>query len=173
MQTFHAVVSCSTLHPFGALRSIPFKSRIGSNMNKKSNICRGKDLDYATEGRDEEFDSFRSVMVALTSGAVGLLFALLTASPARDAIRQYKGAYCFALVAFVVALGLLLLSYCFGWLYFDAHYDVVKNDANKSAIVKESIYAFLDNWSIYVAGILFVAGVISAGVFVFRFVSVQ
>ena len=130
------------------------------------------DLDYAREGRDEEFDTFRTVLVALTSGAVGLLFALLTGSSAISVIRMYRLVYIFALLSFGVALCLLLLSYWFGSLYFDAHYDAIKAKAKGVILVKEAIYAALDNWSVHVAGVLFVVGIAFAGVFVYRIISV-
>ena len=132
---------------------------------------REKKIDYATEGRDEEFDSFRSVMVALTSGAVGLLFTLLTTSSASHAIHFHCTSYCCALVAFVMALCLLLSSYWFGWLYFDAYRDEVKKGRTRRIIVREELYAFFDNWSVYVATILFVIGIVSVGIFVYRLIT--
>lgn len=132
---------------------------------------RAKNIDYATEGRDEEFDSFRSVMVALTSGAVGLLFTLLTTSSVSHAVRLHCTPYCCALLAFVMALCLLLSSYWFGWLYFDAYHDAVKKGRTRRTIVREELYAFFDNWSVYVATVLFVIGIVSAGIFVHRLIT--
>ena len=139
-------------------------------MRKNNGKTKQKELDYAREGRDEEFDTFRTVLVALTSGAVGLLFALLTTSPAISAIRMYRMEYIFALLSFGGALCLLLLSYWFGWLYFDAHYDALESKTNGSVLVKEAIYATLDNWFVYISGVLFAVGITFAGVFVYRFV---
>lgn len=131
---------------------------------------KAKDLDYANEGRDEEFDGFRSVLIALTSGGVGLLFALLTASSAFDKIRLHSTCYCCALLSFVVALCLLLLSYCFGCSYFNVHYDLLKSPKDRNLIVRDAIYAFLDNWCVYLSGGFFVLGIVGAGIFVYRLV---
>lgn len=132
---------------------------------------RNRKLDYANEGRDEEFDSFRSVMIALTSGAVGILFALLTSTSAIVIIRSCRVAYGFAMISFVAALCLLLLSYGFGYLYFDVHYDTIKRGHTRCA--KEVIYAFLDNCCVCIASILFITGLVSAGYFVYALITIS
>lgn len=70
-----------------------------------------------------------------------------------------------------MALCLLLSSYWFGWLYFDAYRDEVKKGRTRRIIVREELYAFFDNWSVYVATILFVIGIVSVGIFVYRLIT--
>lgn len=142
------------------------KSRLPSKyrMSRKDK----KELKEAHEGVDEEFDGYRMVLIRLTAGGMGVLFAFLAISKAIEKIQMFKAQFYGAVISFAIALGLLLLSYLFGWFYFDCYSRAIRRGRRVQKY--RNVYSFLNSLSVAFASISFLAGFAFAVTFVFRFV---
>lgn len=139
-----------------------------SRLPSKYRMSRKDELKEAYEGVDEEFDGYRMVLIRLTAGGMGVLFAFLAISKAIDRIQMFKAQFYGAVISFVIALGLLLLSYLFGWFYFDCYSRAIR--IGRRVQEYRNVYSFLNSLSVAFASISFLAGFAFAVSFVFRFV---